>query len=98
MTYSLLYVCPVLRTETPEHMVSKIPALRLLSNTDLDTAEALCAGHCNDALNPIVTASTALFADTDTPRLKRNIIKNNDHFLIRIKLIKIHHLSNRLAA
>ena len=33
------------RTETPEHMVSKIPALRLLSNTDLDTAEALCAGY-----------------------------------------------------
>ena len=32
-------LCPVLRTETPEHMVSKIPALRLFSNTDLDTAE-----------------------------------------------------------
>lgn len=40
MTDSFLHLCPVLRTETPEHMVSKIPALRLLSNTDLDTAEA----------------------------------------------------------
>ena len=38
MTDSFLHLCPVLRTETPEHMVSKIPALRLFSNTDLDTA------------------------------------------------------------
>ena len=35
----------------------KAMALAALS-TDLDTAEALCAGHCNDTLNPVVTADT----------------------------------------
>ena len=49
-------------------------------NIGFDVIDALA-----DKYNISVTAGAAFFADTDTPRLERNIIKNNNHFLIRIR-------------
>ena len=45
--------------------------------------------------NPELTAMmSAFFAHTDISRCQRDVIKNNQHFALRIKLIEIHDFRN----